>query len=98
GVSGNAVDAGGNVDRLDAVEAAQILRGDLAGSGFFSGTGRGKGEDAAGADSEDAADDALFAHAQADERMSVGFAAQKLDHGNVIGKGGGGADHFVKVC
>src|SRR5229473_3142305 len=29
--------------------------------------------------------------------MLVGFAAQELDHGNVIGKCGGGGDHFVKI-
>ena len=35
-VSGNAVDAGGGVDGVDAVDAAQLLRGGLAGGGFFS--------------------------------------------------------------
>src|SRR5712691_12669790 len=97
GISSNTIDAGGGIDRLDAVEAAQLLRGGLAGSSFFSGTGRGEGEDTAGADSEHAANEALLPHAQANQRMSVGFAAQELNHGNVIGKSGGGADHFVEV-
>ncbi len=50
GISGNAVDASGGIDRLDAVDAAQFLGGDLAGSGFFSGTDGGEGENTAGAD------------------------------------------------
>ena len=63
GVSGNAVDASGGVYGVDAVDAAQFLRGGLAGSGFLSWTYGGEGKDAAGTDSEDAADDTLFAHA-----------------------------------
>jgi len=63
-ISGHTVDPCGDVDLLDAIDASQLLRGDLAGSGFVSGTGGGEGEDAAGANPQHAADDALFAHAQ----------------------------------
>src|SRR5271156_4214446 len=96
-VSGNPVDARGGVQLLDAVEAAQLLRGDLSGSGLFSGTHGGKGEHAAGADSQHAADDALFAHAHPDQRMVVPSPPQKLDHGNVVGKRSRRADNFVEV-
>ena len=51
GIAGDSVDAGGDVDALDAVDVAQFLRGDLAGRGFFAGDGGGESEDAAGADS-----------------------------------------------
>src|SRR5260370_10070389 len=96
GVADKAIDAGGGSDRRDAVEAAEVLRGDVAGSGFFSGADRGEGENAAGADTKDAADDALLPHAQADQRVFVGFASQELDHGNVIGKSGGSARDFLE--
>src|SRR6202035_4672256 len=97
GVSGNSVDAGGGVDRIDAVDAAQFLGSNLDGGGFFSGADGSEGEDAAGADSEDTADDALLTHTHADHRLLIGFPSQKLDHGYVVGKGGGRGGHFVVV-
>ena len=69
GIAGDAIDASGGVDLLDAVDAAQVPRTDLTGSGFEIGTDRAKGERAARAHAEHAADDALLSHAQADQRM-----------------------------
>src|SRR5258708_30622821 len=96
-IPGNAVDPSGGIDRVNPVDAAQFLRSDLSGSSFFSRASGGEGEDTAGADSEHAAGDSLFAHAHADQRLVVAFATQKLDHGNIVGKSGGGADHFLEV-
>ena len=96
-VSGNAIDASGGVHLFDAVDAAQLLRGDLSGSGFFPRTHGGEGEYAAGTDSQHAADDSLFAHADADDGMVVAFATQELDHGNIVGERGSSADYFVEV-
>ena len=62
-ISGNAIDFGGGINLIDAVGALQFLRGDLPGSSFFVGGERAKREDAAGTGPEDAADDALLAHA-----------------------------------
>src|SRR6202041_83537 len=49
------------------------------------------------AHSEHPADNALFAHTEANDGMVVAFAPQELDHGNIIRKGGCRADHFVEV-
>ena len=65
---------------------------------FLPWTDRGKGKHAAGAHSEHAADDALLAHANANDGMVVALAPQKLDHGNIVGERSGGTDDFVEVC
>src|SRR5580658_4097256 len=95
GISGTAVDAGGGVDGIDAVHAAQFLRSGLSGSGLFSSADRREGKYTAGANSEHPADDALFAHAQAHQRMVIAFALQELDHGNVVGERSGHAAFAV---
>jgi len=50
----------------------------LSGSGFFPRTDGREGKHAAGAHSEHAADNALFAHADPDQRTIVSFAAEEL--------------------
>jgi hypothetical protein len=65
-IADHAVDAGGDVHALDAIDVAQFLRGDLAGCGFFAGNGGCESEHASRAHAQYAADDALFAHAHAD--------------------------------
>ena len=96
-IPGDAVNAGGHIHLVDAIDAAQFLGGDLAGCCLFAGTGRGKGEDAARPHSKNTADDALLAHAHAHQRMAIAFPGQELDHGHVVGEGGRGADHFVEI-
>ena len=67
GIAGDAEDARGLVELVEAVEIEQGARGDLAGRGF-SAVGRGgEGEGCAGARAEDAADKAFFAHGDADD-------------------------------
>ena len=96
-IAGDSIDAGGGVDLLDAVDTAQIARADLAGRGFKIRADRAKGENAAGAHAEHAADDALLSHAQPDERVLVALGLQKLHHGHVVGECGGGGDDLVEV-
>ena len=96
-ISRDAVDASRCIHGLDAVNAAQLLRRNLTRSSFFSWTDRGEGEHAAGADPEDAADKSLFAHAHSDNGIVVGFASQKLNHRNIVGKRRRSTDDFVEV-
>jgi len=49
------------------------------------------------AHAQNSADNALFAHAHADQRVPVTFLGQEFDHGDVVGERGGGADDFVEV-
>ncbi len=97
GIAGDAIDASGGIDLIDAVNAAQVARTDLAGSGFKIGADGGEGERAAGTHAEHAADDALLSHAQADQSMLAALRLQKLHHGHVVGKRGGGGDELVEV-
>src|SRR5258706_12473956 len=98
GIAGDSIDARGRVNLLDAVDAAQILRADLAGCGPEIGADRAKGENAAGSHAEHAADDALLSHAQPNQRMLVALRLQKLHHGHVVGYRGSGSDDFVEIC
>jgi hypothetical protein len=97
GIAGDSIDASGGVDLVDAVDAAQIPGADLTGCGFEIGADRAKGESAAGAHAEHAADDALLSHAQPDQRMRGALRLQKLHHAHVIGERGGGSDDLVEV-
>ncbi len=93
----HAVDARRHVHSLDAIDIAQFLGGDLARGSLFAGRGGGEGEHAAGAHTQNAADDSLFAHAHANQGVPVTFLRQKLDHGDVVGEGSGRADDLVEV-
>src|ERR1700690_3365337 len=62
GIAGDSVDAGGGIDLVDAIDAAEVARTDLAGRGLRLGADGSEGERAAGAHAEHAADDALLAH------------------------------------
>src|SRR5208283_2917204 len=93
----HSVDARGGVQLLDPVDTAQLLGRRLARSGGFPGGGGGESEDAPCSYSQDAANEPLLSHAHADQGMTVALTAQKLDHGDVVGKRGRGADDFIKV-
>ncbi len=97
GIAGDSVDAGGGVDLLDAIDAAQIAGADLSGSGFGVGTDGAEGEDAAGAHAEHTADNALLAHAQAEEGVLVALGLEELHHRHIVREGGGGGDNLVEV-
>ena len=97
GIAGDSIDARGGVDLIDAVDTAEIPGSDLTGRGFEIGADRAKGESAAGAHIEHAADDALLSHAQPDQRMLGTLLLQKLHHGHVVGERGGGGDDLVEV-
>src|SRR5450631_290102 len=97
GVAHNSVDSRSHIDSIDAINIVQVLRGYLAGGGLFSGNGGCEGEDASGPHAENAADNALFPHAHANQGVPVALPRQKLDHGDVVGERGGGADDLVEV-
>src|SRR6202140_4626230 len=97
GIAGNSVDTGGGIDLLDAINSAQIAPADLPGRGFKVGADRAEGENAAGANAQHAADDALLAHAQPDERMLAAVRLQELHHGHIVGERGSSTDDFVEV-
>ncbi len=94
GIAGHAEDARGLVKLLEAVEVEEGARGDLAGSGFSAVGSGGEGEGGAGARAEDAADEALFAHGDADH---VGVERLVLNHaedGEIVGQAAGRGDDF----
>ena len=97
GIAGDAVDLGGGVDLVDAVGLDEGAGGDLAGAGFFAGSGGGEGEGGAGADAEDAGDDAGVAHADADDVGVVVHALEEADEGDVVDQGLGGGDDLDEV-
>ena len=84
GIAGDAVDLGSCVDLIDAIGFDQSTRGDLARAGFFANSGCGEGEGRAGANAEDARDDARVAHADADDVGVVFHALDEAHEGNVV--------------
>src|ERR1700678_1380798 len=96
-ISSYTIDTRGRVDLLDTINAAQILCADLSGSGFLAGTDRSKSKDAARAHSQHAADDSLFSHAHADNRILIPLAPQELDHGNIVKKRSGRTHDLIKI-
>ena len=96
-ISRHAVNPRRRVHLLDAVGVAQFLRRDLAGSSLFLGRDGGEGERAAGADCEHTADEALLAHAHANQGKPLALLLQEFHHHNVVVQRGGGADDLIKI-
>ena len=96
-IAGHAIDLGSCIHALDAIGVAQFARGRLSGSGFLAARGRTEGEDAACPNSQHAADDALFSHAQADHLVLAGVRLEELHHHHVVVEIGRGRDHLVEV-
>ena len=96
-ITDHTIDAGSSIDLFDTVRVAQFLCGHLAGAGFFSRICRGEGEYAAGSNTQDPADDALFSHAQAYDGMLIAVLFKKPHHGDVVSQGGGRSCHFIEV-
>ena len=67
GIAGHSEDARGWIELLEAIEIEKRAGGDLAGRGFNAVGGGGEGEGGAGARAQDAADEALLAHGDADD-------------------------------
>src|SRR5262249_24570659 len=81
----------------DAIGFAQSAGGDLSWSRFFTRAGSGKSKYAAGPQAQDAADDALLPHANADERPPIALLLQKFHHQHVVVEPRGGGYDFEKV-
>ena len=94
GVAGDAEDARGLVELVEAVEVEQSAHADLAGRGFFAVVGGGKGEGGAGARPEHAAEQALLAHGDADDVRRERAVFNELEHGEIVGQGAGGGNDF----
>jgi hypothetical protein len=97
GVAGDAIDLGGCVDLIDAIGFDQRAGGDLAGAGLFAYGGGGEGEGRAGADAEDAGDDAGVAHADADDVGVILHAFDEAHEGDVVGERLGRGDDLDEV-
>jgi len=97
GIAGDSIDLGGGIDVVDAPGFAQGAGFNLAGAGFFSGMRGGEGEDGTGAEAEDAADDSLLAHGDADEVGFVAAAVEEAHHGDVVGQGFRRRDDFDEL-
>src|SRR5690349_531216 len=97
GISDYAVDAGSDVELLNAVYTAQLRSGDLSWGGFLTAGGRAESEGAASAHSQDPADESLLAHTPTDHWMAVALAGEEANHRDVVGQGGGGAHDLVEV-
>src|SRR5260370_41553563 len=95
GISNHPVNAGSGVQLLDAIYVAQFLGGHLSGSGGLRRSSRREGESAPRAYSQDAADDSLLSHAHANQGMAVTPTAEKLDHGDGVGKRCGRAEDLI---
>ena len=92
GIAGDAEDARGLVELLEAVEVEEGARGDLAGSGFSAVGGGGESEGAAGAGAEDAADQAFFAHGDADHMGAERLVLDHAQDGEIVGQAAGRGD------
>ena len=97
GVAGDAVDAGGLIELLDAVEVFESAGGHLAGGGFRAVGGGGEGEGAAGAEAENAADDAGLAHGDGDQLGVVRVCFEPGEQVEAGGQGGCGGDDFDEI-
>ncbi len=75
-IPSHAVDPGGGIDLFNAIHISQFLRRHLTGSSLLAHASGGKGEDAARPHSKHAADDSLFTHAHANQRVLVAFFGQ----------------------
>ena len=97
GIAGDGEDARGLINLIETVEVEERARGDLA-RGGLGAVGRGsKGEGCAGARAEDAADEALLAHGDADDVGVEGLILDHLEDGEIVGQGAGGGDDFDEV-
>jgi hypothetical protein len=97
GIAGDAIDASGGVDLLDAVDTAQIARADLAGRGFEILADRAKGKTLP---ARTPSTRLMMPCSPMHRPISACLSAlrlQKLHHGHVVGERGGGGDDFVEV-
>src|SRR5262249_14488571 len=91
-ISSHPIHAGGSIHLIDSISILKSAGSNLPRSSFLAGTNGPEGKLAAGANCQHPADDSLFTHAQADHRMLIAVAFQKLHHYNVVREGIGRAD------
>ncbi len=97
GIAGHSKDAGCGVELVCAIEGAHGLGGDLAGRGLGSVGKRCEGERAAGARAEHAADEAFFAHGDAEHARGCRAVFDEAQDGEVVGEGLRGGDDLDEV-
>ncbi len=97
GVTGDAEDACGLIDLIDAVDLAQGAGVDLAGRGFRFLRKRREGEGASCAGPEDAAQDAFFPHGDADDVGGERAVLDEAQDGEVVRERASGGDDFDEV-
>ncbi len=97
GVASDAVDLGGGVYLIDAVGFDERAGCDLSGRGLLACRGCGEGECTAGAEAEDARDDACVAHTDADDVGVLVHALDEAHEGEVVGEGLGRGDDLDEV-
>jgi len=91
----DAVDAGGGLDGIPAVEVLEVVDGDLAGGGRGVGGEGGEGEEAAELFGEHARDQPGLAHAEGDGGLDAGL--QDFESFEVVADGAGQPDDFRYV-
>ena len=96
-ISGDAVNPSCWIHGVDSVDSSQFLRGDLSRSGLFAPACGRKGKYASGSQSKHATDDALFSHAETDQRIAIVVLLQEAHHLHVVMQTGGGSDDLVVV-
>ena len=97
GVAGDGEDARGLIELIETVEIEERARRDLARSGLSAVDRGGKGEGGAGARAEDAADEALLAHGDADDVSVERLVLNHLEDGEIVGQAACGGDNFNEV-
>src|ERR1700733_3277372 len=98
GIARNPIHSRRGIDLLDTIRAAQVLRRYLARRGLLVLVHRSEGEDTARADTKHTADDALFPHTDADQRMFIAVLLEELHHEHVVVKRSRRGDNLLKIA
>src|SRR5580692_5720239 len=96
-VACDAVNSGGDVDLLDAVDSSQVLGGYLAWSCLFLSSYRCKRKSTSCPNPQYATDDSLLPHAKADERVAIALFFEELHHHDVVGERGRRRHDLVEI-
>ena len=97
-ISRHSINTRSRIHLLDAIGRAQVLRCHLPGRSLIVSADCSEGESTPGTHSQYAADDSLFAHAHADQRVPVAFFFQKLHHGDIVIECCSRTHDLVKIC
>src|SRR3974377_2190973 len=83
-ISGYAVNASGCVHLVDTIDSSKFLCGYLSRSSALGRTDCCKCERTSRANAQHAADDALFAHADTHQRVTIALFLEELHHRAVV--------------